>query len=38
MSDLEEVRKWSGEDAAKFAEEHYGTEVAEQFKSMYNAC
>lgn len=35
MSDL---GRWSGEDAAKFAEEHYGTEVAEQFKGMYNAC
>ena len=30
MSDLEDVRKWS-EDAARFAEEHCGTEVAEQF-------
>ena len=36
MSDLEDVRKWSGEDAARFAEEHYGAEVPEQFKGSYN--
>ena len=28
-------KKWSAEDAARFAEQHYGAEVAEQFKGIY---
>ena len=36
MSYLEDVRKWSREDAARFTEEHYGAEVPEQFKGSYN--